>query len=73
MYICKECGALFKAPNIELIGVARFTECPYCRSNDITQTRRCEFCNEWITGKYVVVKDSVAVCEDCYEIEDIRE
>lgn len=56
MYMCRECGRVFEAP--ETVKESRgggtygtyyeeFGVCPHCASDDIAEAYQCEGCGEW--------------------------
>ena len=78
MFLCLDCEALFEEPKeyTETYGLSSppyetRSGCPHC-CGAYVKTTSCDYCCEWITGEYVLAGD-VVVCEDCYDVKDIRE
>lgn len=78
MYLCLDCKNTFEEPKeyIERHGFSHppyevFYTCPYCGGNYV-EALLCSCCNNWVTGKYIELDDITVICEDCYEIKDIK-
>lgn len=74
MYICKECGHVFKEPVIvrddpspQGVGLTsgeyHYEVCPVCESDDIGEATECACCGEW----YDVDDRCSVVCNECLE------
>ena len=70
MFVCLECGRLFEEPAVweEKHGLdygpyELWSGCPLCHGG-YTETYRCDCCDEFITGDYIMVDDK-RYCSDC--------
>ena len=57
MYLCKDCGKDFDTPGraTDSVGYS-YSICPYCKSDDFSEAKRCPF-----SGAYIEVGESVAI------------
>ena len=74
MFLCTRCGKIFDEPiaffgeKTEHFGIPcreEFSGCPSC-GNSFVETYRCDVCNEYIVGDYILTNDNKKYCEDCY-------
>lgn len=72
MFVCVECGNLFKDPVywVERHGLdsppyEHWSGSPCCFAN-YTEANECDCCGEWITGNYIKIEDGKRYCENCY-------
>lgn len=78
-FICVDCSCIFHEPKliVEKHGLDSppyeiFAVCPQC-GGSFTETKRCDFCNEYIVGSYVEIENGHCYCGECYTLKDIRE
>ena len=81
MYICLECGALFKEPksyveHLGPIGEPNFTchslGCPNC-SGAYTETFKCDKCGGYVTNYYIQTVDCEIICDECFNAHSLEE
>jgi hypothetical protein len=79
MFLCLDCDALFEEAEgyIETHGLSSppyegMSGCPSCGGSYV-ETIQCDYCGDWIIGKYVELDDDTIACEDCYRIKDVRD
>ena len=79
MYICLDCETVFEEPKyyteshgLDSAPYETWKGCPKC-SGAYIETTCCEQCSNWITGKYIKLKDGTVVCDRCYEVKDIKD
>lgn len=79
MYVCLECGTIFKKPSkhTEYHGLdsppyEEMSGCPRCDGGYV-ETVKCDCCDNYITDDFIVVKDKI-YCDDCadkHSVEDL--
>jgi formylmethanofuran dehydrogenase subunit E len=79
MYVCTECGHLFREPvwwverhGLDTPAYEERYGSPCCQENYV-DARRCDSCEEFITGSYVKTNDGKRYCENCYVVMDLGE
>jgi hypothetical protein len=79
MFVCRECKNLFEEPKtyfethgLETPPYEKFTCCPFCGGTYV-KTMPCDYCGEYIEGKYVEMPDKKVCCDYCYLEFDIVE
>lgn len=74
MYICNNCGLLFRwAPTYEEVhnelddhAYEEYRGCPNCKSDDFEVAERCDFCGKYVAHDYIKTVDGTVACSDCY-------
>ena len=81
MYVCRECGGLFKNPHVirdgfvEHFGTPCYTTIcvsPCCQS-DYIQAKQCDNCDGEITAQYISLEDGRILCPECFVLRDLRD
>jgi hypothetical protein len=79
MFLCRECKNLFEEPKryVETHGLEtppyeQLSCCPFC-GGEYVKTMPCDYCGEYIEGKYVEMPDRKVCCDYCYIEFDIVE
>ena len=77
MFVCLDCGHVFEWPEdytethgLDTPPYEHFSGCPVC-GGDYVETVQCDWCGEYITGKFVELSDGTVLCSDCYTERDI--
>lgn len=79
MFVCLRCGKLFEEPYIfeDLHG---FRDPPGevwatspCCNDGLSETFRCDICDEYITDDYIKLETGERVCDNCYTEKNIDE
>ena len=74
MFICQDCGALcediitYQDNNTEYFGTPcseTVSGCPYC-GGYCTETLQCDECGEYIKDRYIVTRNGLKICDECY-------
>ena len=79
MLICIECGHLFERPTYweERHGLnygpfEEWSGCPRC-GGGYTEAHKCDYCDEYIDGTYIKLKNGERICENCYNTYELGE
>ena len=77
MWVCVECGHLFdeadyweESHGLDYGPYESFSGCPKCGGTYV-KARKCDCCEEYITGRYIRTVDDQRICEECYVITDL--
>ena len=82
---CPDCGAEYLPAEIfypdEFFGKPNSIEKDvygkllFFNGNDmnLTETYRCDYCGEWITGDYIKVENDNRYCENCFKHMELGE
>lgn len=81
MFVCVECGHVFHEDDVaiweETHGLdygpyERWSGCPECYGSYV-EARKCDCCDDWISGTYIKTEDDMRYCENCYRVMDLGE
>lgn len=72
MFVCTNCGHVFEDPEyweerhgFDYGPFERWSGCPNCRGSYV-EAHRCDCCDEWIDGPYIMLESGERICEGCY-------
>ncbi|MEF9984187.1 MAG: hypothetical protein RR806_05020 [Oscillospiraceae bacterium] len=73
MYICKDCGRVFKETKyytethgFESPPYEEWNGCPVC-GGAYGEAHECDCCGEYIVGTYIKTRGGQRLCESCYD------
>lgn len=77
MFVCKECGELFEDPvywkerhNLDTPPYEEMCGSPCCYGA-FEDAEKCDCCEEYIEGAYIITEDDKKYCKDCYRIVEV--
>lgn len=62
--ICLNCGHIYDNDENNV--------CPSCEIECSSTAKKCDYCTEYIRGKYIEITDGRIYCEDCYTINELE-
>lgn len=76
-YVCIECGEVFDEPihweekhGLDTPPYEQWSGSPCCHGA-YAEARKCDCCDEWITGIYIKTENDQRICENCYRVMEV--